>query len=156
MKWATRGDAERADSRIDPADDCEDFATDLEDWPAILRAMEQTGEEFRQGGIRIAAAGPMPDSSTSSTTTMRVSFFVRSSPAMKYFFVLALCSMVAVGLAVMPGTAAQGAVFTYLCERGSGAAERGGDGQEGQLHYGTAPGELPGDGRQDPGEDLLV
>jgi hypothetical protein len=32
------------------------FATDLEDWPAILRAMEQTGDEFRHGGIRIAAA----------------------------------------------------------------------------------------------------
>jgi hypothetical protein len=32
------------------------FATDLEDWPAILRAMEQTGEEFRQGGIHLVAA----------------------------------------------------------------------------------------------------
>jgi hypothetical protein len=31
------------------------FATDLDDWPAILRAMEQTGDEFRQGGIHIAA-----------------------------------------------------------------------------------------------------
>jgi hypothetical protein len=36
------------------------FATDLEDWPAILRAMEQTGEEFRHGGVHIAAAGPIP------------------------------------------------------------------------------------------------
>jgi len=25
------------------------FATDLNDWPAILRAMRETGEEFRQG-----------------------------------------------------------------------------------------------------------
>lgn len=33
------------------------FATDLEDWPAILRAMEQTGDEFRRGTIHIAAAG---------------------------------------------------------------------------------------------------
>lgn len=32
------------------------FATDLEDWPAILRAMEQTGDEFRQGGIHVSAA----------------------------------------------------------------------------------------------------
>jgi hypothetical protein len=32
------------------------FATDLEDWPALLRAMRQTGDEFRQGQIRIAAA----------------------------------------------------------------------------------------------------
>jgi hypothetical protein len=32
------------------------FATDLDDWPAILRAMEQTGDEFRQGGIRIASS----------------------------------------------------------------------------------------------------
>lgn len=31
------------------------FATDLEDWPALLRAMRQTGQEFRQGQIRIAA-----------------------------------------------------------------------------------------------------
>jgi hypothetical protein len=35
------------------------FATDLEDWPAILRAMEQTGDEFRQGGIHIASLGPV-------------------------------------------------------------------------------------------------
>jgi hypothetical protein len=25
------------------------FATDLEDWPALLRAMREAGEEFRQG-----------------------------------------------------------------------------------------------------------
>lgn len=31
------------------------FATDLEDWPALLRAMRETGEQFRQGQIRIAA-----------------------------------------------------------------------------------------------------
>ncbi|HEX7958427.1 MAG TPA: hypothetical protein VF493_00820, partial [Terriglobales bacterium] len=27
------------------------FATDLEDWPALLRAERETGEEFRQGRI---------------------------------------------------------------------------------------------------------
>jgi len=27
------------------------FATDLEDWPAILRAMQETGDELRQGKI---------------------------------------------------------------------------------------------------------
>ena len=27
------------------------FATDMEDWPALLRAMQETGEEFRQGKI---------------------------------------------------------------------------------------------------------
>ena len=27
------------------------FATSIEDWPAILRAMQATGEEFRQGKI---------------------------------------------------------------------------------------------------------
>jgi hypothetical protein len=32
------------------------FATDIEDWPAILRAMEQTGDEFRRGGLHLAAA----------------------------------------------------------------------------------------------------
>ncbi|HZR56614.1 MAG TPA: hypothetical protein VFA74_07060 [Terriglobales bacterium] len=31
------------------------FATDLEDWPAILRAMRETGEEFRQGKIAVAS-----------------------------------------------------------------------------------------------------
>jgi hypothetical protein len=25
------------------------FATDLEDWPALLRAMRETGEQFRNG-----------------------------------------------------------------------------------------------------------
>ena len=29
------------------------FATDFEDWPAILRAMRETGEEFRQGKIAL-------------------------------------------------------------------------------------------------------
>jgi len=27
------------------------FATDIEDWPALTRAMRETGEEFRQGKI---------------------------------------------------------------------------------------------------------
>jgi hypothetical protein len=27
------------------------FASDFEDWPAMLRAMRETGEEFRQGKI---------------------------------------------------------------------------------------------------------
>jgi hypothetical protein len=27
------------------------FATDFEDWPALLRATRETGEEFRQGKI---------------------------------------------------------------------------------------------------------
>lgn len=47
------------------------FATDLEDWPAILRAMEQTGEEFRQGGIRIAAVGPDAGVNTSGLHAMQ-------------------------------------------------------------------------------------
>ena len=33
------------------------FATDLEDWPALLRAMQETGEEFRQGKISLPPAG---------------------------------------------------------------------------------------------------
>jgi hypothetical protein len=32
------------------------FATDFEDWPALLRAMRETGEEFRQGKIGLAPA----------------------------------------------------------------------------------------------------
>jgi hypothetical protein len=33
------------------------FATNVDDWPAILRAMKQTGEEFQQGKISVAAVG---------------------------------------------------------------------------------------------------
>jgi len=33
------------------------FATELEDWPAILRAMQETGDEFRQGKIASLAGG---------------------------------------------------------------------------------------------------
>jgi hypothetical protein len=29
------------------------FATDFEDWPALLRAMRETGEEFREGKIAL-------------------------------------------------------------------------------------------------------
>jgi len=32
------------------------FATDFEDWPALLRAMQETGDEFRQGKIALAPA----------------------------------------------------------------------------------------------------
>jgi hypothetical protein len=32
------------------------FATEVEDWPAILRAMRETGEEFRQGKIALLPA----------------------------------------------------------------------------------------------------
>jgi hypothetical protein len=36
-------------------------ATDLEDWPALLRALRETGEEFRQGKIRtLAKSEPSP------------------------------------------------------------------------------------------------
>jgi hypothetical protein len=34
-------------------------ATDLEDWPALLRALRETGEEFRQGKIRTLATGEL-------------------------------------------------------------------------------------------------
>jgi hypothetical protein len=27
------------------------FASNIDDWPALLRAMQETGEEFRQGKI---------------------------------------------------------------------------------------------------------
>jgi hypothetical protein len=33
------------------------FATNVDDWPAILRAMNQTGEEFQHGKISVAAVG---------------------------------------------------------------------------------------------------
>jgi cytochrome P450 len=38
------------------------FATDFEDWPALLRAMHETGEDFRQGKVgsiaRMTASRP--------------------------------------------------------------------------------------------------
>jgi hypothetical protein len=37
-------------------------ATHLEDWPALLRALRETGEEFRQGKV-----APLPSGSTAST-----------------------------------------------------------------------------------------
>jgi hypothetical protein len=33
------------------------FATNVDDWPALLRAMERTGDEFRQGRITVHGAG---------------------------------------------------------------------------------------------------
>jgi hypothetical protein len=44
------------------------FATDLEDWPAMLRAMQETGEEFRQGKIALL---PMANTATSVDRTVR-------------------------------------------------------------------------------------
>jgi len=41
------------------------FATDIEDWPAVLRALRQTGDEFRQGKI----AGIVPPTSTTRAST---------------------------------------------------------------------------------------
>ncbi|QNI33457.1 hypothetical protein H7849_05775 [Alloacidobacterium dinghuense] len=38
------------------------FATDLEDWPALLRAMQETGDAFRQGKIVTTASAATPDS----------------------------------------------------------------------------------------------
>jgi hypothetical protein len=32
------------------------YATDLDDWPAVLRALRQTGDEFRQGKIAVIPA----------------------------------------------------------------------------------------------------
>ncbi|MGB6690706.1 MAG: hypothetical protein WBE76_22960 [Terracidiphilus sp.] len=33
------------------------FASNIDDWPALLRALKETGEEFRQGKITVEAAG---------------------------------------------------------------------------------------------------
>jgi len=38
------------------------FATDIEDWHAVLRALRQTGDEFRQGKI----AGMLPPASSAT------------------------------------------------------------------------------------------
>jgi hypothetical protein len=41
------------------------FATDLEDWPAVLRAMEETGDDFKQGKIVLA---PLANATASLAT----------------------------------------------------------------------------------------
>ncbi|MGC2404342.1 MAG: hypothetical protein WA510_31410 [Acidobacteriaceae bacterium] len=46
------------------------FATDIEDWPALTRAMRETGEEFRQGKIalpQVAEAAPASQGSGALT-----------------------------------------------------------------------------------------
>jgi hypothetical protein len=32
------------------------FASNINDWPALLRALEKTGDEFRQGKITVQTA----------------------------------------------------------------------------------------------------
>jgi hypothetical protein len=49
------------------------FATDLEDWPALNRAMQEAGEEFRQGKI-----APLP---IATSTSLRNGEDVRPEPA---------------------------------------------------------------------------
>jgi hypothetical protein len=44
------------------------FATDLEDWPAVLRAMQETGEAYRQGKIVLQQVAP-PTTSIARTAT---------------------------------------------------------------------------------------
>jgi hypothetical protein len=43
------------------------FATDLEDWPAVLRAMQETGDAYRQG--KIVLPGSAPNTSVALTAT---------------------------------------------------------------------------------------
>ncbi len=43
------------------------FATDLEDWPALLRAMQETGQDFKQG--KIAAIPPANTTPVSALTS---------------------------------------------------------------------------------------
>ena len=52
------------------------FATDLEDWPALLRAAHETGDEFRVGKVAPpnsdrAATGGNAINSASSTGSQR-------------------------------------------------------------------------------------
>jgi hypothetical protein len=37
------------------------FASDFEDWPAMLRAMRETGEEFRQGKVAAPSLGALTE-----------------------------------------------------------------------------------------------
>lgn len=42
------------------------FATDIEDWPALLRAMEQTGDDFLHGRIKVPGAAGLTQTATIS------------------------------------------------------------------------------------------
>ena len=44
------------------------FATDLEDWPAVLRAMQETGDAYRQGKI-VLLPGVVPNTAVARTAT---------------------------------------------------------------------------------------
>jgi hypothetical protein len=48
------------------------FATDLEDWPAILRAMQETGEDFRKGKISLTPVAPATTSTSLAQTVSEV------------------------------------------------------------------------------------
>ncbi len=43
------------------------FATDMEDWPALLRAMQETGDEFKRS--KVATSSSVSGSSSDATTT---------------------------------------------------------------------------------------
>ena len=45
------------------------FATDLEDWPAVLRAMQETGDQFRQGKLAAQPANTISQRSNDQTAT---------------------------------------------------------------------------------------
>jgi hypothetical protein len=54
------------------------FATNIDDWPALLRAMEKTGDEFRQGKINGRGTGAMtgqvslyPNATTQTVTAQQ-------------------------------------------------------------------------------------
>ena len=44
------------------------FATTIDDWPALLRAMEKTGDQFRQGRITVHGADSITGHGTRTTT----------------------------------------------------------------------------------------
>jgi hypothetical protein len=44
------------------------FATTIDDWPAILRAMEKTGDQFREGRITVHGAGTITGHGKGTTT----------------------------------------------------------------------------------------
>jgi hypothetical protein len=44
------------------------FATTIDDWPALLRAMEKTGDQFREGRITVHGAGTITGHGKGTTT----------------------------------------------------------------------------------------
>ena len=110
-------------------------ATSIDDWPALLRAMQQTGEEFRQGKINIhTASSPRNQPRTSRMGDTHVN-------SKRYRIVVSAGACLGILLSGGGGSrfAAQDERHAPARECESGAVERGCYRQQRELHYRPAP-----------------